>query len=271
MVHASRDFQEPHHDRFGTFINSLKADPGAMYVSVDARIGSRAMHKPALWKVSRYVFEACSPAEQAPYFKESRSLSKKVKTMAHSDGQSLETKFERLQRENRRWRYGMLVLFVACTSLAVWSGLRARAVAAQEERPRDDAQALYEEIHRDGHRAIELVDKTLKMGGGIPDPSSAVAVWSLRLLGTDLYRCSRNGGPRTTDPEIYLSTATGPPNAERVKAFQEHLARMKQWERRFELQAEQRFTSQMDLLEIQARRLQAEAWLVREQNKPKSL
>lgn len=188
------------------------------------------------------------------------------------DSDEVVRRLARLERENRRWRWAILALLVVVCSLGIFGGLRPRAAAArQDDRRADtavDARALYEELHQKGHRAINLIDQTVKIGAAIPDPSTTVAVWSLRLLATDMYRCSSKGGPRTVEPEIYLSTATGPPDPERVRAFQEHLTRMKSWEERFGHLSKKGYLSQLDLLEIQARRIQAEAWLAREMNKP---
>jgi len=177
-----------------------------------------------------------------------------------------------LETEIRIWRWSLAARILGSVSLQLQSVQRPGSASAQEAAPRIakplDPDAIYEQIHAKSHQALALVNKTIEIGASVNDPSTAVAVWSHRHLSADLYRCSAKGdAPRTADPEVYLGTAAGPADPERLKAFQEHVARMKTWEARFERLDARKFLDRTDLLEIQFRRLQAEAWESRELNK----
>jgi hypothetical protein len=73
--------------------------------------------------------------------------------------------------------------------------------------------------------------------------------------------------PRTQDVEVYLTLMHCRPKAERLAAFEDHVARMRTWEKKFRPLAGNGTLSTLDFLELQARRLQAEAWLAREKLK----
>ncbi len=180
-------------------------------------------------------------------------------------------RMDRLERENRRWRWAALSALIGLVALGALSGLRPRSVEARQaeksEKPPGNPSELYTELHRMGHRAIAIIDETVDMGAPVSDPSFKVSTWSLRLLGTDFIASSPKEGPRTLEPEIALALAKGPLGPERIKALREHLARMRLWENRFRPLVRDGRLSALDFMEFQARRIVAEAWLARAMEK----
>jgi hypothetical protein len=53
-----------------------------------------------------------------------------------------------------------------------------------------------------------------------------------------------------------------------VRAFREHLDRLKTWEERFQRLHARQIISRLEFLEFQVRRIEAEAFLARELKKP---
>jgi hypothetical protein len=199
-------------------------------------------------------------------------FSEESSTMPH-DANSIQERLERLERQNRFWRWTACVGILAAVGWLA-SGTRLQTVAAQQaayaaDDPGNPARLL-EDLHQLGHKAIRMIGRSQELGSPVPNAPSTVGTWSMRLLGTDIYRASPREGPWTAEPEVYLSTAKGPPNAQRVQAFKEHLARMKEWEKRFEAMEKSGQVSDLDLMEFRARRLVAEIWLARELHKPSS-
>ena len=149
------------------------------------------------------------------------------------DGMS--QRISRLEKENKYWRVGVGALLLGCAVL-YFSGLTRPAVAVGQQaapnaaKPSDPA-AIYEEIHAKSERAIALINQTIQIGAPVKDAATVVDTWSLRVLWCDMYRIAlKSGAPLTADPEVYLSTAKGPPDPDRLKAFREHATRMKTWE-----------------------------------------
>ncbi|MDB5351855.1 MAG: hypothetical protein JWN86_3102 [Planctomycetota bacterium] len=179
----------------------------------------------------------------------------------------------RLQRENRRWRRAATVVLLMAVAAAFSGGLRPGMIVAQEAssvKDPGDPLAVYQQLRTAALEALDLVDKSVKLGAPGPDPAGRVAGWSFRLISADIYLITSNSAVRTSDPEIYLSWAKGPPDPRAVRAFSEHLARMKLWEDRFRPLARDRQFSALDFLEIQSRRIQAEGMLARELHRPKA-
>lgn len=188
---------------------------------------------------------------------------------------ALARRLDRLERANRRLRWTAFGgLLAAAIAFGVPGAARPRAVAAPPEGPRvtdpGDPLPLYDELHQTGRRAIDLVNLSLRVGAPVNNSPAVVAAWSLRILDAEIFRTSPKGGLRSGDPEVYLSTAKGPPDPPRVRAFQEHLNRMRAWEERFRPLASDRRLSALDFLELQARRIQAEGYLARELHKPRA-
>jgi hypothetical protein len=195
-----------------------------------------------------------------------------VEVMMDAREETILKRLQILERQNRRWRLCGLLAGAVTFGIIIVEYRGMQLAAAQQPVPRagdeEDASALFEELHRLGHRAMSMLDRSTEIGAPVPDSPARVAIWSLRMLGTDLYRSSPKEGPRTPEPEIYLSSAKGPPNPERIRAFEEHLGRMQLWEKMFQKLADAGDVSRLDLMEFQSRRLVAQIWLIRERHKP---
>ena len=181
------------------------------------------------------------------------------------DRDAIERRIGRLERSSRRWR-GAAAAAVVGAALAAVGGASSQEGAGAADP--GDPEALYQELHRTGDRAMALVERSLRLGAFVTDAPTVVATWSLRILEAELYRRPMADGRRTTDPEVYLTRETGPPDPAAVAAFRTHRDRLKRWEDRFRPLARDGTLSELDFLELQARRIAAEAWLARERNKP---
>ncbi len=192
--------------------------------------------------------------------------------MSMIDPKAIARRLETLERSNRRWRWGVIAALVGGVVIGSLSLLKPRIVSAQvtEQKVADpgDPLALFEDTHRMGHRAIALIEQTLKFGAPDPGSPARTTMWSLRLLACDIYKITSKNGHPTAEPEIYLYSARGASDPKVVQAFREHLKRTKLWEERFRPLATERQISAQDFLEIQFLRLQAETWLARELHKP---
>lgn len=152
---------------------------------------------------------------------------------------------------------------------ACWALNRTGPVAAsQPDGLTAGPTALFREQLRMGREALGIIEESVKIGAPVRDPSTVFTVWSQRILGAQLFLSFGPGERAFAEPEAYLSLAEGPPNPERARAFEDHLGRMRRWERRFRPLYEDGQFSALDFLEIQARRLQAEQWLARESSRP---
>lgn len=209
--------------------------------------------------------------------------------MSTLDMAALAARVDRLEREGRRWRRLAVACAATALALAGWLAARPRVVGAARQEPAKEARqepakgaeapepgapadplALIEQQRQMAIRALKIIDETANLGAPVPNPATVTSGWSFRLLGAELYRSlvQEAGAPRTVDPEVYLATARGAPDPGRVASFQAHLDRMRRWEQRFRPLFEDGRYSALNFLEIQARRIQAEQWLSREQNKP---
>ena len=199
----------------------------------------------------------------------------------------LSARLEQLERSERRWRRlflgtaGIVVAGMASALAPVPVTARQAApnrapnaaaapkTAAAQANPGEpaDASALYYELHRISHRAEEMMERSFRMGAPVVDMAGQVVAWSHSLLAADLYRTTEGTKYRTTNAEVNLALAEGPPNPDRVAAFREHFNRVKYWEDRLRpLAADGRYPA-LSLLALQSSRLEAEAWLSRELNR----
>lgn len=198
--------------------------------------------------------------------------------MATHELNELQERLRNLERENRLWRWGVVGVLLGMAMIVTANAWQPRSLEAAQEEPAQerrveeprDPEVIYQQLHEMGHRAVDLVDASIRMGAVPQHGADVVALWSMRLLGTDIYNIPMHDGRRTLDPELHMLFANQVQEEPRVEAFREHLARLTEWENRFRPLARNGSLSELEFLEFQARRVLAEAWLARELNKPVS-
>ncbi len=155
--------------------------------------------------------------------------------------------------------------------VAGWSatrGTRLAAGAAAEDGAADrDAEAMARERRDVARRALEIIARSWEVGAPVRDQAGDVHVWSTRLLGTEIYLSLPGNGPRVEDAEVYLALPDIPPDPSRLRAFEQHLERMRRWEDRLRPLAASGVLSSLGFLDVESRRIQAELWLYREKAK----
>jgi hypothetical protein len=172
----------------------------------------------------------------------------------------LEREGDRLRRSARRWREVGLIAVVGAAAAAVG----AAGPGFQEDREASDPGAIVEE-HRDlAARSLETINRSFERGVAESRLADSAYVFSCRMLSAELYLGLPEGGPRTMDPELYLTTGLAPSTPGRLASFEEHRDRMLRWEERFRPLARDRIVSPLAFAELQSRRLEAETWLARE-------
>jgi hypothetical protein len=148
----------------------------------------------------------------------------------------------------------------------VLAGFALGRVTAQDAANTDEPRKLVEEQRKLANRALALIDRSAKIGAPVSNAATDVYQWSYRRLGTRLFLTFGPDDHRTMDPEVYLAMAQGPPNPDRIAAFEEHRELMRSWEARFRGLARTGIGSQLNFLTFQAHLLQAEIWLARERD-----
>ncbi|QDV38909.1 hypothetical protein [Tautonia plasticadhaerens] len=175
---------------------------------------------------------------------------------------SLERDRDRLRRSGRRWRLvGLAATAMAMASAAV-PGMQGEDRAGPGEGP--DPSAIVEERRALAVRALETIERSFERGVAESRLADAAYAFSTRVLSGELYLGLPEGGPRTLDPELYLANGLAPSTPERLASFEAHRDRMLRWEERFRPLARDRIVSPLAFAELQARRLEADAWLARE-------
>jgi hypothetical protein len=184
---------------------------------------------------------------------------------------AMAARLERLERENRRWRWAGALAVVATAGLVCIGTMWPRVVEARQSAPLSeeakDSAALVEDQLQLTRRALKIIEQTETRGAMIPNPVTQVYEWSTRSLAAQIYLSMSKDEPKTQNIEVYLSLAKCEPKAKRVAAFEDHLARMRHWENKFRPLVSSGKLSVLDYLHIQTNRLQAETWLARERLK----
>jgi hypothetical protein len=116
-------------------------------------------------------------------------------------------------------------------------------------------------------KALDLIGRRTPQGSLVDRPIHEAYRWSLRLLGAEIYLSMGDDELKVEDPEVYLAVPHARPSAARVRAFQDHLGRMKSWENRWRSLMERSYLSAFELMEAQHHVLEAELWLARERLK----
>jgi hypothetical protein len=182
--------------------------------------------------------------------------------------QSLTTRLDRLERENRRWRLGALALVIGCLSVVVGRMgehrvLAARAADEANNAP-EDALASVRSRQKLSREALDIIRASWKVGAPVLNQPNDIYRWSTRLLGAQIYLSMGAEEIRVEEPEVYLALTNVKPNSERLEAFEAHLQRMRDWEDRLRPLARGKIMAPLDFKNIQANRYQAEVWLARE-------
>jgi hypothetical protein len=139
-----------------------------------------------------------------------------------------------------------------------------RGVAAPEA---SDARARVQDQLELAKRAMSIIDKATQRGIPAIRQPQEVFIWSYRLLQAQIYLSLEPDEPKTLSPEVYLVLPKIKPKPERTTAFDDHWRRMKAWEDRLRGLIARGAMSPLDFTEIEAHRLEAEAWLAREKAK----
>jgi hypothetical protein len=174
----------------------------------------------------------------------------------------LEREGDRLRQSARRWRgFGLITLVMVVAMAAVGA---AAIPPGQEDRESSDPEGIVRE-HRDlASRSLETINQSFERGVAESRLADAAYLFSYRMLSAELYLGLPEDGPRTMEPELYLTTGLAPSTPSRLASFEAHRDRMLRWEERFRPLARDRIVSPLAFAELQSRRLEAEAWLARE-------
>ncbi|MBX6315259.1 MAG: hypothetical protein IRY99_20465 [Isosphaeraceae bacterium] len=181
-------------------------------------------------------------------------------------------RIERLERASRRWRHTCAVAVAVAALLAIAVSYRPGTASAQQvERPEaaggNPIELAKARLER-ARRSLAILERVVARGNPVTNQAKTVYFWSLRQLGDELFLSLHQNELKTEDPEIYLAAAQGPPNAQRIAAFEGHLRRMQEWEDRFRPLYDQGIMSVIEFMEVQDNRLQAQLWLAREKARP---
>jgi hypothetical protein len=189
---------------------------------------------------------------------------------AHMEGctiEALSRRLERLERANRRWRWGAMFAALAIAGAVVWAVLTHQGAAAAAEQAADAREdplttvKLRLELAR---KALAIIRAKTALGPQVSHPVEDTYRWSVLQLGAQIYLSMGPDEIKVEDPEVYLAVAKSRPNAERLKAFESHYLLMKKWEEKLRPLAQNTLIAPLDFMEIQEHRLQAELWLARE-------
>lgn len=187
------------------------------------------------------------------------------------DERSIDATDGRRARQKRRGRWAGAVAVVAVATPVVLGTARPRGVEARQAPPpgaeAQDPAPLVEAQLKVARGALKIIDQTASRGAVVNSPELQVHYWSIRALSAQIYLSLAQDEPKTQDIEVYFSLSPCTPKAQRTAAFADHLARMKYWEDKYRPLADTGRLAALDFLVIRDHRLQAEAWLVREQLK----
>jgi hypothetical protein len=165
----------------------------------------------------------------------------------------------------RRWYWlGGLCLVIAFSAGFAFAQAGDQKAEAEAEA---GVRKLVEDQLALAERALGLISRSARIGAPVSNAATDVQAWSYRRLGARLFLSFGADEPKTMDPEVYLIQAKGPPNPDRLAAFEEHRDLMKNWEVRFATLAKTGVGSQFNFLTFQAHLLQAEIWLARERDR----
>ena len=166
-------------------------------------------------------------------------------------------------------RHRLFWLTCLCVVTAFVAGFAvANAKGRDEDAPADvDVRKLVKDQLALAERALGLIQRSARIGAPVTNAAADVHAWSYRRLGARLFLTFGPEEPKTMDPEVYLIQAKGPPNPDRIAAFEEHRDLMQNWEERFGGLAKTGVGSQFNFLTFQAHLLQAEIWLARERDR----
>jgi hypothetical protein len=151
-----------------------------------------------------------------------------------------------------------------CLMAAFSIGFQGPKAGDQKASAQPDVRKLVKDQLALAERALGLISRSAQIGAPVSNAAADVHAWSYRRLGARLFLSFGPDEPKTMDPEVYLIRAQGPPNPDRLAAFEEHRDLMKIWEIRFAGLAKTGVGSQFNYLTFQAHLLQAEIWLARE-------
>jgi hypothetical protein len=154
---------------------------------------------------------------------------------------------DRSERDHRRWKRSMTGTLV-CALLLFLEGIdRPRTIEAQQPGQRKEdarsAASLIEARIKVAQRALNSINQRIISGVGIMNRDNLIYMWSRRLLLAQLE--------------------TSPSEDERVAFLEAYLARMKDLEKRVDGHFRERRISDIEYMDAQFRRLEAETWLVK--------
>jgi hypothetical protein len=174
----------------------------------------------------------------------------------------------------REWRRGSRIGAVLATlslvlvaAFALW---HSKAEATQDQAQRvteEETRALVAKRGKLARQAVDLITRKTPQGPLVNNPRHELYLWSLRLLGAEIYLSMNDEELKVEDPEVYLAVAKARPSAARERAFDDHLKRMQAWEAGWRLLVERNVMSPFQLLEVQHHVLEAQLWVNREKLK----
>lgn len=186
------------------------------------------------------------------------------------DGSTLEMlsrRVARLERANRRWRWGCIVgVLLVATGFLRWpAASETGAMAADPVVDASNAPVTIVKARLElARKALAIIRAKTALGPQVSHPVEDTYRWSVLQLGAQIYLSMGPDEIKVEDPEVYLAVAHSRPNRERLQAFEAHFNLMQKWEKKLRPLAENTLLAPLDFMEIQAHRLQAEVWLARE-------
>jgi hypothetical protein len=131
----------------------------------------------------------------------------------------------------------------------------------------DEAVAVAEARLKLSRKALDVIRRPARHGAQVVGRPEDYYRWSYRLLGDQIYLSMPEGEPRVADPEIYFALSHARTSPGRVAAFKEHRQRMEELESMMRPRHERGILSNLEFLDVQSHRLEAEPWLARERAK----
>jgi hypothetical protein len=154
-------------------------------------------------------------------------------------------RIDHLERECRRWKRINAVISIGALLLLLGGVNRPGTLEAQQVRPTQEgvraATSRSEARMRMALRGLNSIKQRIANGKGILNRDAWIHLWARRLLIAELDRSSGQ--------------------ADRVAAFEEYLVRMKDLEERSIAHYGERRISDLELMDAEFHRLEAESWL----------
>jgi hypothetical protein len=155
----------------------------------------------------------------------------------------LTRRIDRLERESRRWRGATGVILAGVAALAIGGGHRPATIRAQPLDTNDRSRPCSAAKVELALRALRSINRRINTGAGVMNRDELIILWSRRLLVARLEAGDGSGS--------------------RLAPLEAHLTRMKELEAGAIHQYRERRISDLERMEMEFHRLEAESWSAR--------